>query len=122
MTLRDLIIEYRQVHDLSQRQFAEKCDISNGYISMLENNYNPKTGKPAVPSLKMMKKLATGMNMSLDELLEKAEGLVVDISKSKNTTPEEAARKKEFIELFECLSIEEQSLVIAQMKGILASR
>jgi transcriptional regulator with XRE-family HTH domain len=41
MTLKDLIIEYRNDHGLSQRQFATACGLSNGYISMLEKEMNP---------------------------------------------------------------------------------
>lgn len=44
MTLSDFVKEYRKEHDLSQRQFAAICGLSNGYISMLEKNMNPKTG------------------------------------------------------------------------------
>lgn len=36
MTLGEFIRKYRSEHDLSQRQFALKCGLSNGYISMLE--------------------------------------------------------------------------------------
>ena len=35
MTLGDCIREYREAHDLSQRQFAELCGLSNAYISIL---------------------------------------------------------------------------------------
>ena len=48
MTLSDLVQEYRREHGLSQRQFASICGLSNGYISMLERNVNPKTGQPFV--------------------------------------------------------------------------
>lgn len=41
MTLRDLISAYRKDHGLSQRQFANQCGLSNGYISMLEKGINP---------------------------------------------------------------------------------
>ena len=51
MTLSDLVQEYRREHGLSQRQFASICGLSNGYISMLERNVNPKTGQPVTPSL-----------------------------------------------------------------------
>ena len=56
MTLSDFVKEYRKEHDLSQRQFAAICGLSNGYISMLERNLNPKTGLPLTPSLPALKK------------------------------------------------------------------
>lgn len=51
MTLKDLIIEYRNDHGLSQRQFATACGLSNGYISMLEKEMNPNTKLPVTPTL-----------------------------------------------------------------------
>ena len=51
MTLKDLIIEYRNDHGLSQRQFATACGLSNGYISMLEKGMNPNTKLPVTPTL-----------------------------------------------------------------------
>lgn len=73
MTLGELIIEYREAHKLSQRQFASACGLTNGFISMLEANKNPKTGKPISPSFGSLKSLASAMNMSLQELLEIAD-------------------------------------------------
>lgn len=70
MTLRELIVKYRNDHGLSQRQFAQICDISNGYLAMIENNENPRTKKPPVLSLTMLRKLAGGMGMSLQSLFE----------------------------------------------------
>jgi len=122
MTIREIIIKYREENKLSQRQFAERCGMSNGYISMLENDVNPSTGRPAVPSLSMLRKLAKGMNMSLDDLLAANETLLVELSADKKAASEKAARKQEFVELFDRLTPEEKKLIIAQMKGILAAR
>lgn len=80
MTLTELIIEYRQQHDLSQRQFAAQCNLSNGYISMLENGTNPNTGKPVIPSITALKKLAKGMNISLPALFERTDNTLVNLS------------------------------------------
>jgi len=73
MTLSEIIKEYRLKHGLSQRAFATRCGITNAHISLLEQGKNPKTGKPLTPTLPMLKKLATGMNMSIDELLATAD-------------------------------------------------
>ena len=79
MTLRDLVKEYRASHGLSQRQFAANCGLSNGYVSMLEKNLNPKTGLPVTPSLPALKKIATGMGISLTDLFTQAEDIPVDL-------------------------------------------
>lgn len=68
MKLQDLLIQYRKEHGLSQRQFAIKCKLSNGYISILEKGVNPKTGKPVTPTFPQLKKLADGMSMTIHEL------------------------------------------------------
>ena len=65
MTLSDLVQEYRREHGLSQRQFASICGLSNGYISMLERNVNPKTGQPVTPSLPALKKIADGQQKNM---------------------------------------------------------
>ena len=70
MTLRECIIKYRKDNNLSQRGFAKLCGLTNGYISMIENDENPATGKRILPSLPSIMKLASGMNMPLLALLE----------------------------------------------------
>lgn len=79
MKLGDLIRNYRDTHDLSQRQFALACDLSNGYISILEKGINPATGKAVTPTLPQLKKLATGMHITLSELLEQVDDMPVEL-------------------------------------------
>lgn len=80
MLLKDIIVQYREVNNLSQRAFAARCNVTNGYISMLENGKNPSTGKPVVPSIAKLAKIAEGMGMSLHELLQSADDMEVDVS------------------------------------------
>ena len=70
MKLSDLIIEYRTRMNISQREFSRKCDLSNTYISFIENEKNPKTGRPVVPTLEQYKKIATGMGITVHRLFE----------------------------------------------------
>lgn len=79
MTLSDLVQEYRREHGLSQRQFASICGLSNGYISMLERNVNPKTGHPVTPSLPALKKIADGMSITLTDLFTRTDDIPVDL-------------------------------------------
>ena len=88
MKLGDLIREYREAHDLSQRQFANQCDLSNGYISILEKGINPSTGKPVTPTLPQLKKLADGMRITLSELFERADDMPIDIGTNILPMPE----------------------------------
>lgn len=79
MTLRSFIIQHRTEHKLSQRQFAERCGLSNGYISMLESGKNPKTSEPIVPKLDALFRIASGANISIDELLEMIDDIPCEI-------------------------------------------
>lgn len=76
--LQQLLRQFREDHDLSQRQFASLCGLSNGYISMLEKGINPNTQKPLVPSLQNFQKLANGMDMSFGDFLSRISDISLD--------------------------------------------
>lgn len=79
MKLGQILEVYRQENDLSQRQFAARCGVSNGYIAMIERGVNPATGKPIAPTLPALEKLATGMRISLDDLLRLMDDSPIDM-------------------------------------------
>lgn len=70
MTLGDLIKKYREIHNISMDEFSKMCALSKGYISMLENNINPRSSKPIAPTLPTIKKIATAMNADVDSVLK----------------------------------------------------
>lgn len=80
MTLSEYIKNYRSTHGISQRQFAAICDVSNGYISMLEKGINPKTGEPITPTPQSIKAIANGMGMTMQRLLSEVDDLYLDLS------------------------------------------
>lgn len=91
MNLGELIIEYRSEHLISQRQFANMCGLSNGYISMLEKGMNPKTGQPVAPTIQMYQKLSSGMGITINELFSKLDDMPVELPENKNEiSPAEA--------------------------------
>lgn len=69
MTLGEFIKEYRKTHRMSMDELAKRSTLSKPYISMLEHNKNPRTGKPVVPSITTVKNIAKAMLIPLDELL-----------------------------------------------------
>lgn len=87
MTLKELITGYREEHNMSQRQFATACGLSNGYISMIEREVNPNTGEKIVPTLVALQKLATGMHITLADLLIRVDDMPVDIAAEWAPTP-----------------------------------
>lgn len=123
MTLSQLIISYRNEHNISQRQMAAQCRLSTGYISLIEKETNPQTGKRMVPTLTVLNKLAKGMGMTIDNLLTACDDMPVDISVSgKAPAPvAEDGRLSELIELASQLPENQLEMLIAQIKGLLAA-
>lgn len=70
MFLGDLIKKYRTTNKLSLRDFAKKCGLSHTYISALEKNIDPRTGKPIAPTLDTVKYISKGMNISVEDILK----------------------------------------------------
>lgn len=69
MTLGDLVKQYREKYNISMDEFSKMCSLSKGYISMLENNTNPRSNKPIAPTLPTIKKIALAMNTDVDSIL-----------------------------------------------------
>lgn len=74
MTLGDMIKDYRKTHSLSMDDFSKKSGISKAYISLLEKNRHPKTGKPISPSVQCIKQAANAMNMDFTALFDTING------------------------------------------------
>ena len=70
MKLSSIIINYRNRMQISQREFARRCGLSNSYISFIEKEMNPRTGKPITPTIDQYKKIADCMEMTLQSLFE----------------------------------------------------
>lgn len=124
MRIGEIINSYLQENEMSQRQFAKICGMSNGYISMLVKNKNTHSDKPIVPSLSSLLSISKALGMSLDQLLEMADDIQIDISAAKNlsTQKENNDRVNEFVGLFSKLTEEQQLLIISQIKGILSNQ
>ena len=82
MDLKDIVYNYRMSHDLTMDEFAKRCGLSKGYISMLEAGRNAKTGRPIEQTFPTLKKLATGMGITLDELMSAMEAISVSLKPS----------------------------------------
>lgn len=75
---------YRERHKLSMQEFADKADLSKGYISMLEKGKHPQNDREIVPSIETVNKIAKAMNLSIDELLARIDGnQMIDISRDR---------------------------------------
>ena len=70
MKLSQVLKIYRENNDISQRELGRRCGLSNSLISLIEMGVNPQTGKAMSPDLETYRKLAYGMQMSLQQLFE----------------------------------------------------
>ena len=76
MTLGEIINDYRTKNSLSMDAFSAKSGISKAYISLLEKNQHPKTGKPITPSVQCIKQASDAMGVDFDILFSKIDGNV----------------------------------------------
>ena len=97
MTLGDIIKDYRKKQHLGMDAFSERSGISKAYISLLEKNKHPKTGKTIAPSIQCIKQAADGMNMDFNVLFGMIDGDVSLKDESTDTSPELTARDEKDI-------------------------
>jgi transcriptional regulator with XRE-family HTH domain len=71
MDLKDILIQYRKEHNISQREFARRSGLSNAQISILEFGMNKQSGRKPTPDMNTYKKIAEGMGISLQTLFKK---------------------------------------------------
>lgn len=95
MTLGDYIRAYRKKAKISQREFARLCDLSNGYVSMLERGINPNTKEPITPSLTLLKKLADGMCVTVNDILAEVDDMPVDVGVNTKEQPTKSGELSE---------------------------
>ena len=68
MKLEEIIRQFREDSNLTMQEFAERCNLSKGYVSMLEKGKHPQSQRRLVPSIDTYAKIANGMQISLDDL------------------------------------------------------
>lgn len=68
MKLGDILLQYRQEHNLSMREFSKLCGLSPAQVYFMERGKNSH-GDPFVPRLDSLDKVATTMGITLSELL-----------------------------------------------------
>ena len=68
---------YRKIKNLTQRQLAIKCNLTQGYISLLENNLES-------PTLRTLEIIAKALDICILELIEF--NCTINCAKLKNKT------------------------------------
>ena len=83
--LGNFIEQKRKERGLSLRNFADMCNISHSYLDNLEKGVDVRSGKPVSPTIETLQKLASGLNLSLIDLL-KAGGYINSSDNALNFT------------------------------------
>lgn len=126
MTLGDIIKKYREQNNISMGEFASNCALSKGYISMLENNINPRNNKPISPTLPSIAKIATGMGIELDSLLKMLDNeqpiQLLSTSEEFPTIEIISSQQKELNETYLQLSDHNQRKVLTYSKNLLSTQ
>lgn len=134
MNLSEIIKEYRKENKLTMQELADRCGLSKGYISMLENKFKP-TGrkKDIVPSIQAIKKISNGTGIDFDFLLSSIDG-DVSLIPTKDELPISLDSKPKYLlstdrdeikELFDkatSLNLSEIQLVLALINSILQQK
>lgn len=114
MKLSNIITDYRNQEQISQREFARRCGLSNSYISFIENEYNPRTGKPIVPTLEQYHKIASGMGLTVHQLFERLdEDAPVDLHVSDaSRVPVIVPNSEQFLKIAQAMSPDDYETVM----------
>lgn len=115
MTLGEIIKNYRNHHDMSMRDFETLSGISRGYLSMLEKNENPRSGKPIAPSMEMIRQVAAAIGMTFEQVFDLMDGQEVSLDAkpihNKNVFPL-SDLEKDVIKKFRTLNNGERSMFL----------
>ena len=71
MTLGDIIKDYRDTNGITMEAVAQACGITKGYVSMLEKNINPKTGKAIKPTIETILSVCKGLHLDVNDVFSK---------------------------------------------------
>ena len=121
MNLKDLIYNYRMDHNLSMEEFARQCGVTKGYVSMIESGKNARTGMPIKPTLPTLKKLASGMQMQLDDLLMETEAIRVSLSVRENYDPVSDPAELQLLSLYRQLNDKGRTKMLEFAEDMIAS-
>lgn len=79
MTLSQILKDYRQKNRISMRDFAKTVGISHQMIGVLETEKGGAERKKVTPSNATLKKLASAMGITLEELIRAADDIDIEL-------------------------------------------
>ena len=124
MTLGEIVRSYRTDHSMNMQEFANKCGLSKAYISILERNYNPSSGKPPVPSLGTIRAIAKAVETNFNDVfcaLDDNQLVSLEPSLDEVTTQEAFSDKEiQLIDAYRKASPDDQQIVDLTLKKYIA--
>ena len=113
MDLKDILIKYREENKLSQRELARRSGLSNAQISILEYGKNKQTGRKPTPDIITLKKLADGMGISLQSLLDMiGDSEFVGLNTRKDNYPIVIPNTDRFLRIMACMTPEDYETIM----------
>lgn len=113
MDLKDILVEYRKEHKISQRELARRSGLSNAQISILEFGVNKRTGRKPVPDIITLKKLADGMGIPLQSLLDQiGSSEFVSLNTRKDTYPIVIPNTDRFLHVMAAMTPEDYETIM----------
>ena len=118
MILGDFISKYRKESGLTMQDFADKSGLSKAYISILERNHNPRSGKPPIPSLETIRAVAHVIGLDFNTIILALDGdqLVSLDGDPDSPAPSISPEDWELLELFHAAPPEKQAAIRALLK------
>lgn len=86
MKIGEYVTKYREEHDMSQREFARRANLSNVIIGFLEKGVRTN-GSAYIPKFDTIKKVARAMGMTPEQLITECDDFDIDISVGMEETP-----------------------------------
>ena len=86
MKIGEMVVQYRELHGLSQRAFAQRAGLSNVIIGFLEKGVRTN-GEPYLPKFDTIRKVARAMGKSAEQLIAECDDFDIDISVGMEETP-----------------------------------
>lgn len=123
MRLGLIIKEYRDKNKISMEDFAKRSGISKAYVGLLEKGKHPKTGKPIMPSIDIIRKASVGLMMDFDTLFNMLDEEITLNDSIEFTIPSSSLRsdEQELLEGYNKLDSGDKGEVRGLIKGMLRS-
>lgn len=86
MKIGELVAEYREQHNISQREFAKMCNLSHVIISFLERGERAN-GEPYLPRYDTIRKIAAVIGTTPEEIIRGCDDFNIGVNVGPEETP-----------------------------------